>query len=164
MEFSSTMSSSEVRAVPVEGSVSYLSKPAALPTKAEVPVPTEVPRIASPTEVADAVSVDIAGIAPQPSDTDAEVRGEEVEGDEGSALQTAEKLVENLRNVLASIKSTKVSFDVSIQAEGRSSLSFQVIDTNSGEVVREFPPEIAESLSHRTELAAGKGLLFEDLV
>lgn len=152
------MSSSEVRALTSE--VNNLPKPAALPTKAEVPVPTEVPTAVSNTDGGDAVTIDVSG-AHQPTPTEVEVAAEE-KANEQRTLETAAKLAENLRKVLANVKSTKVSFDVSIQAEGRSSLSFQVIDTSSGEVVREFPPEIAESLSHRTELALGKGLLLED--
>lgn len=154
------MSSSEVKAV-TEGRV--LPKPVALPTKAELPAPTDIPDVVAQTDDGDAVSIDVSGTITQQSATEGQVAESSDSKDvKPISVESAERLAENLKRALTHITSTKVSFDVSIQQEGKSSLSFQVIDTKSGEVLREFPPEIAESLSHRAELADGKGLLVED--
>lgn len=152
-------SSAEVHAV---SEAKPLPKPAALPTKAELPVPTDVPNVAPFTGSGDAVSIDVSGTVTQQSAKErqvADTKGQSAQ--EADSLETASKLVENLTKALDQIKGTKVSFAIAREA-GANKLRFQVIDTDSGEVVREFPPEIAESLSHRTELAAGKGLLVED--
>jgi len=154
------MSSSEVKTV-TEGRV--LSKPVALPTKAELPAPTDIPENAASPNGGDAVSIDVSGTVTQQSATEGQVAESSNSKDVSTVSpETATRLAENLRRALSHITSTKVSFDVSIQSEGKSSLSFQVIDTKSGEVLREFPPAIAESLSHRAELADAKGLLVED--
>ncbi len=153
------MASSDVKSVSLDGR--SLSKPTALPSKADLPVPTEIPRITPEEGDADAVKIDVSGIAAQQAAKEGRAAEQKQPKSEGS-FEVAQKLAENIRAALQDIKSTKVSFDVSIAQRGDSTLSFQVIDTESGEVVREFPPEVAESLNHRSELSSGKGLLVEE--
>lgn len=137
--------------------------PATLPTKAELPVPTDVPNAAPKGEGGDAVKLDVSGTVTQQSDKDRQVAEKKVEKPaREQSLDTASRLVENLKKAIDHIKSTQVTFDVGGKDNPATDLRFRVIDKDSGEVVREFPPVVAESLSHRTELAQGKGLLVED--
>ena len=154
-------SSEEVKAV---SEAPTPSRPAALPAKAELPVPAEVPNVEPEKADGDAVEIDVSGTDTQQSAKEGQVAEEkDQDAPERVSFETASKLAENVANALDHIKGTKVSFRISSD-EGVHKLRFQVIDTDSGEVVREFPPEIAESLSHRTELTQGKGLLVEDAV
>lgn len=54
--------------------------------------------------------------------------------------EEADKFAENLKNALNTLASTRVSFDVSVQ-DKENGVSFKVIDTDSGEVIRQFPQE-----------------------
>jgi uncharacterized FlaG/YvyC family protein len=149
------MSSSEVNAVIPEGYKPPV--PAALPSKTEGQVESNTPAAipnSNTSTTSDAVSVDVAGVTAvhkQSADSQEQEYGD------------VQQVAENLKKVFNEIRSTKVAFDVSIQQSGISSLSFQVIDTESGEVVREFPPEIAKSLNHEALTAErAKGLLVEE--
>ena len=153
------MASSDVKPVSVDGL--SLPKPTALPSKADLPVPTEVPHITPEQSDGDAVTIDVSGIAAQQAATEGRA-AEKKQPKTDDSLEVAKRLAENLRQALSDIKSTKVSFDVTIAQRGESTLSFQVVDTESGEVIREFPPEVAESLNTRAELTSGKGLLVEE--
>ncbi len=55
----------------------------------------------------------------------------------------------------SSINSTEVRFDVSIKDSGKSSLFFQVVEKESGKVIRQFPPEelieLAEQQAEKAE-------------
>ncbi len=157
------MSSSD--AIAVSSVANSLPKAASLPTTAQVPTPVETPNVTPQGVNQDAVAIDVSAETPQLERQDAQSAGNssKTPSTELRSLEDATRLAENIQKALNDINGTKVSFDVSIQAEGRSSLSFQVIDSDSGEVIREFPPEIFEYLSHRADLAEGKGLLVEDL-
>src|SRR5262245_41512853 len=112
-------------------------KPAALPTKAELPVPAEVPNVEPVEANGDAVEIDVSGTVTQQSAKEGQVaEKKEHDAPEHVSLETASKLAENLAKALDHIKGTKVSFAISSDG-GVHKLRFQVIDTDSGEVVRE---------------------------
>lgn len=105
---------------------------------------------ASPSPGAEAVSLklnSLPAVAEQPR--------------ERISYEEAKKLAQSLSNSLNEYRKTKVQFNTEPEA-GATNLRFQVIDAESGKVVREFPPEIAKSLAHRLELLSGKPLLRED--
>lgn len=54
---------------------------------------------------------------------------------------SAEKAEEIRSKLEGAINSTHIRFDVSIEEDGKSSLFFQVVDKDSGRVIRQFPPE-----------------------
>lgn len=107
----------------------------------------------------DAVVVSVSKSASQANSLDAPRIGSPED-----ALQKAKEIAKKLDNVAAEIQSTKVTFDLSIQQEGRSSLSFQVVDKESGKVVRQFPPEIEAAFTDKIDQVAQKGVLVEDVV
>ncbi|MFN8388674.1 MAG: flagellar protein FlaG [Bdellovibrionota bacterium] len=153
------MSSSEVNAVSSEGLI-LQQAPAALPSAVGVSNP--VAPAANPNrESSDAVTVEVSGAAGEKPAVQGQVAAAEKQAPNEKSFDSAKAVAENLRKVFDQIRSTQVSFDVSIQESGASTLSFQVIDTKSGEVVREFPPEIAKSLNNLDE-ARTRGLLVEE--
>lgn len=81
---------------------------------------------------------------------------------ENDAMAVASDIAKNLRSAAKQIQQTVVTFDLSIQKEGRSTLSFQVVDKDSGEIVRQFPPDVAAAFSKQAEIPNKKGALVED--
>ena len=153
------MSSSEVRPIGSEG-VNNHPKSVALPTKADGIENKSTPDSEVSSDYGDAVTVNVSGKKVD-YQTAASAEDEEKTAREVT-LESAQKVAENLKRAFHEINSTTVSFDVAIQESGASSLSFQVIDTESGKVVREFPPEIAKSLNHKIGQSDKRGVLVEE--
>ncbi len=62
------------------------------------------------------------------------------EFDKKISKEEADKLAEKLKKALNTLANTTVSFDVTVQ-DKENGVSFKVIDTDSGEVIRQFPQE-----------------------
>lgn len=74
--------------------------------------------------------------------------------------EQADQFAADLKKSLNTAAGTRVSFDVSIKQDDSNGVKFQVIDENSGEVVREFPQESIFSAAHNTD-GKGSGLLIK---
>ena len=157
------MSSSEVSTVLPVGRISppasvVRPSPAASTARVENPDISYVSDRADISVIASSETSAVSEVAESGSD---KVKGEG-SGEEHATAIEAEQAVQNLKQALENIKATKIAFNVDRIRDDKIAMSFQVVDAESGEVVREFPPEIEKSLSHRTEEASLKGLLVDD--
>ena len=114
----------------------------------------------------DAVRVDLsASIVRRAVAKGAEEDRERAEDDEsGNSKVTGinpEEMRERFENA---INSTEVRFDVSIKDSGKSSLFFQVVEKESGKVIRQFPhEELVELARQQAEKAEHVGHLIRAL-
>lgn len=72
------------------------------------------------------------------------------------------KLAEYLQTVASNNGKTSVKFDVQAQREGEHLLSFRVVNEDTGEVIREFPPE--ELVKAHLGLDKKSGMLLDSLI
>lgn len=71
--------------------------------------------------------------------------------------EEAEQAAAELKKSLNTFSGTKVSFDVSVTEDEANGVQFQVVDADSGEVVRKFPQESIFSSAHK----GGSGMLIK---
>ncbi|HQH28313.1 MAG TPA: flagellar protein FlaG [Oligoflexia bacterium] len=74
--------------------------------------------------------------------------------------ETAARLAERLERMMNDIHGTQVKFRVERIAKGEGSLSFAVVDRESGEIIREFPPEQVKTVLDGIQ--SGYGLLVDE--
>ncbi|MBP9838568.1 MAG: flagellar protein FlaG [Proteobacteria bacterium] len=73
-------------------------------------------------------------------------------------LDEAKKVAAEIQSSLENAKDLKVSFDVDLSEAGDNTIKFKVVDSSTGEIVREYPPQVAKSL----KALEGKGLLIAE--
>ncbi len=122
---SATVSESERSKRPVALSLSESSK--------------ELPTRSNPSPNSDASDAVMVSLSKDVSEEQPEVKEEPV-----LSREEAETVA---RDLSAKINQTQVKFEVSIQGEDRNSMRFVIIEKETGEVVRKFPPEAARALS-----------------
>lgn len=113
---------------------------------------------------ADAVRVDISASFVRQAVAKAkegEDKPKRTSADASDELKARELGLEEVRERYeSSINSTEVRFDVSIRNSGKSSLFFQVVEKESGKVIRQFPPEeLIELAEQQAEKAENVGRL-----
>lgn len=75
---------------------------------------------------------------------------------------TAEKLSKRLEQALNNVAGTKVSFGVeTVAQEDTGDINFRVVDKDTGETVREFPPESLYSFEKALASDSSTGLLVD---
>lgn len=112
------------------------------------------------TNVSDAVKLTLASEEkPEPA---AETKDKKETSTQGLTRDDAEKLANDLEQVLNSPEDTVIRFRVSL--ENRSSgFRFQVVERETGRVVRQFPPEDILGLKERAR-AQRSGILVDQSV
>lgn len=74
----------------------------------------------------------------------------------------AERIAEGLKKALESVRETRVTFLSDRTNSNHISLSFQVVDAHSGEVLSEFPRKVTEAIKSHAGNLDSHGLLVED--
>ena len=74
---------------------------------------------------------------------------------------TAEKVSKRLEQALNNVAGTKVSFGVETVAQDTGDINFRVVDKDTGETVREFPPESLYSFEKALASESSTGLLVD---
>ena len=152
MEFRSTMASNDINAISPERDA--LVRPAVSATRPDVPAQqTHVETRGEGGD--DAVHVSVSSNTASQSLASGQVASERA-SDTG-------KTSDELKKALSNIRGTTVQFDAAAKTGGAGSLSFKVIDTDTGEVVQEFPIRVSHS-AHGVDLEKAKGLLLEDSI
>jgi uncharacterized FlaG/YvyC family protein len=125
----------------------------AKPVAADVPsdVPAEVPSGAKPDRPT-AVETEQAAIAQTEKSA---------EKAKGRSEESAAKLAARLEQAINDAFGTSVRFSVSPREEGPDSVSFQIIEKESGEVLREFPEDEVRQLVTREDIQTGQGIFVE---
>lgn len=90
-----------------------------------------------------------------------QVAEEQTKKSEDSKKESAAKLAKQLEKALNDAFGTKVRFNVASQADSGDAFSFQIIEKESGEVLREFPEDTVRSLVSREDLELGQGVFFD---
>jgi uncharacterized FlaG/YvyC family protein len=80
----------------------------------------------------------------------------------GIPLQEAKELATRFESA---VNSTQVKFKVSLEERGNNVINFQVIDRETGQVIRQFPAEeLKEKEQKLAQAGDGSGLLFDSAV
>jgi uncharacterized FlaG/YvyC family protein len=110
----------------------------------EVVVVNEVSRAVKPVRPGDEKPVEETDAAAVPSEED------------------ANKLAQQLEQAINEVHGKQIRFRVQRIQDGSSPVNFAVIDTETGKVVREFPPKELMSLSEGPALQNGHGVLVDE--
>jgi uncharacterized FlaG/YvyC family protein len=87
---------------------------------------------------------------------------EETEAEVVPSEEDAAKLAQRLEQAINEVHGKQVRFRVKPIQDGSSPVNFAVIDTETGKVVREFPPKELMSLAKGAALQKGQGVLVDE--
>jgi uncharacterized FlaG/YvyC family protein len=82
-------------------------------------------------------------------------------GDSKLSEETALQFAEDVEKHLNKFGDTQVQFSVKITEDTAHGINFQVVDKESGKVLREFPPESLRELKTSVSIQNGVGLLLD---
>ena len=135
-----------------------VSHPAAVPP--EVPSPVKVEKLVAESIQSPGEPV-IVTLGAEEQIKAASPEKEVEEGNTDRSFDEARKIAEDLQRALNNSRETVIRFKASASdAENSSQFKFQVVDKDTGEVVRQFPPEDMLGLAHRMK-ADLAGLVFD---
>ena len=90
-------------------------------------------------------------------------KSSEVKDDQSGVIdeEHAREISEALEKAINDIHGTQVKFSVSAAKDDRNVFYFQVVKTETGEVVRQFPPEETTNVIEKAKTAQQSGLLVD---
>ena len=96
---------------------------------------------------------------------DAEVEqskdAKKAEADTELSPEEAANLAERLSEKINDAYGTQLKFNVTPKKIGNNTFSFQVVDSSTGEVVREFPSKAVKAITEGTNLQEGQGVFVD---
>lgn len=88
-------------------------------------------------------------------------QGGEENGGSNATQERTKRLAERLEQALNEAQGKRLRFNVLSRDTGLSEFNFQVIDSSTGQVVREFPPETIKALAENGKIDDAQGILVD---